>query len=347
MAEEQSEVKRTEIHELGEFALIEHLSQDFVTQQTSTIKAIGDDAAVIHPSDAMMLVSTDLLIEGIHFDLIYTPLKHLGYKCVVVNLSDIYAMNAFPTQITVSIAVSNRFSVEALEELYDGIRTACDHYKVDLIGGDTTSSPKGLVISITAIGKQVNEKIVYRSGAKHGDQIYVSGELGAAYLGLQLLEREKQIYLSDPKIKVDLENQQYIIGKFLKPEAARQCIFQLAKAEITPTCMIDLSDGLSSDLLHICKQSNCGAIIFEENVPINTEAQLMAIKFNLDPITCALNGGEDYELLFTASDEDSDKLRFIPGVYHIGEIVDANHGIKLRTNAGKFHPITAQGWKHF
>lgn len=344
----QEEVqKRTEINELGEFALIQLLTSEFVKQQPSTLKGIGDDAAVIDAANACTVVSTDLLIEGIHFDLIYTPLKHLGYKSIVVNLSDIYAMNAIPTQVTVSIAVSNRFSVEAIEELYEGIRRACDFYKVDLVGGDTTSSPKGLVISVTAIGRQVKEKIVYRDGAKPGDQIFVTGEIGGAYLGLQILEREKQIFLEDSKVKIDLENQKYVVERFLKPEASRISVFQFAKSEIVPTSMIDLSDGLSSDLLHICTQSKCGAVIFEENVPINTEAQLLAIKFNLDPITCALNGGEDYELLFTANEADSEKLRFLPGFYHIGEIAEVSQGVKLRSSSGKFHPISAQGWKHF
>lgn len=344
---QEESFKRTEISELGEFKLIKLLTSEFAKLQNSTIKGIGDDAAVIDAANACTLISTDLLIEGIHFDLTYTPLKHLGYKSIIVNLSDIYAMNAIPTQVTVSIAVSNRFSVEAIEEIYEGIRTACNFYKVDLVGGDTTSAPKGLVISVTAIGRQIKEKIVYRSGANSGDQIFVTGEIGAAYLGLQLLEREKLIFLENPKIPIDLEDQKFCVGKFLKPEAARTAIFQFAQSDIIPTSMIDLSDGLSSDLLHICEQSNQGALIFEENVPINTEAQLLAIKFNLDPITAALNGGEDYELLFTANETDSEKLRFLPGFYHIGEIVDPNLGVKLRSNSGKFHPITAQGWNHF
>ena len=306
---QEESFKRTEISELGEFKLIKLLTSEFAKLQNSTIKGIGDDAAVIDAANACTLISTDLLIEGIHFDLTYTPLKHLGYKSIIVNLSDIYAMNAIPTQVTVSIAVSNRFSVEAIEEIYEGIRTACDFYKVDLVGGDTTSSPKGLVISVTAIGRQIKEKIVYRSGANSGDQIFVTGEIGAAYLGLQLLEREKLIFLENPKIPIDLEDQKFCVGKFLKPEAARTAIFQFAQSD--------------------------------------TESQLLAIKFNLDPITAALNGGEDYELLFTANDTDSEKLRFLPGFYHIGEIVDPNLGVKLRSNSGKFHPITAQGWNHF
>ena len=347
MSTEESNIQRTEISELGEFKLIETLTSEFVQLQNSTIKSIGDDAAVIDLGDRAMVITTDLLVEWIHFDLMYTPLKHLGYKAVVVNLSDVYAMNAIPSHITVSISVSNRFSVEALQELYEGIRIACETYKVDLVGGDTTSSPKGLTISVTAVGFQSKEKITYRNGAKAGDQIYVSGHLGAAYLGLQLLEREKQIYLENPNVQPDLENQDYVVGKFLKPEARKDTILWLAKSGVIPTAMMDLSDGLSSDLLHICKQSQCGAIIDEESVPIHTDAKLLAIKFNLDPITCALNGGEDYELLFCVKAEDTDKLKFLPDFYHIGEITTPDAGVQLRSSSGKLHPLTAQGWNHF
>ncbi|MDQ3143056.1 MAG: thiamine-phosphate kinase [Bacteroidota bacterium] len=344
---EESAVKRTEISELGEFGLIPHLVENFQLRQSSSLKGIGDDAAVIDLGNQVLLVSTDMLVEWTHFDLIYTPLKQLGYKSVVVNLSDIYAMNGHPQQITVSIAVSNRYSVEALEELYEGIRLACEYYKVDLVGGDTTSSPKGLVISVTVIGRQEKTKVSYRSGATPGDQIFTTGELGGAYLGLQILEREKQLFLSDPNIKPDLENQDYLIGRFLKPEARKDAILWLDKAGVIPTAMIDLSDGLSSDLMQICKQSTCGAVIFEDAIPMHPEAQLLALKFNIDPITCALNGGEDYELLLTVKSEDTDKLKFLPGFYHIGEITESKSGIKLLSTSNKLHDLIAQGWKHF
>lgn len=286
---EQQE-KRTEIGELGEFGLIEKLTQGFENYQPGTVKGVGDDAAVIDGGDLQTVVSTDLLLEGIHFDLMYTPLKHLGYKAVVVNLSDIYAMNAIPSQVTVSIGLSSRFSLEAVEELYAGIKAACDYYKVDLVGGDTASSLQGLVISVTAVGHAVKSDITYRSGAKVGDIICVTGNLGAAYLGLQILEREKQVYLSQPEMKPDLEEQQYIIGRQLKPEARNDMIQHFAKSKVIPTAMIDVSDGLASDLMHICKQSNVGAFVEESGVPIHPEAQQMALKFQLDPITCALSG---------------------------------------------------------
>lgn len=341
-------VTRTEISSYGEFGLIRHLTEKFELKQPSTVKGVGDDAAVINVGEnKCCVVSTDMLIEGIHFDLMYVPLKHLGYKSVVVNLSDIYAMNATPTQITVSIAISNRFSVEALEEIYDGIRAACTAYNVDLVGGDTTSSQKGLVISITAIGFVNKEKITYRNNAQIGDLICCTGDLGAAYLGLQLLEREKQLFLSDPNTKPDLENQQYLIGRQLKPEARKDFIEMFEKNHLIPTSMIDISDGLASELFHICTQSGVGAIIEESGVPIHPEAELMAIKFNLDPITCALNGGEDYELLFTINPNDTDKIKYLPDVYIMGEIVDAAESIKLHTKGGKIHNITAQGWVHF
>ncbi|MFZ4474492.1 MAG: thiamine-phosphate kinase, partial [Saprospiraceae bacterium] len=329
---------RTDVNTLGEFGLIDHLTRDFPLVQASSLKGIGDDAAVIDNGPFMTVVSTDLLVEGIHFDLAYTPLRHLGYKAVVVNLSDIYAMNAFPRQITVSIAISNRFSVEALEELYAGIRAACDAYKVDLIGGDTTSSPKGLTISVTAIGQGEKELLTYRNGAKVGDLICITGDLGAAYLGLQLLEREKQLWQDNPQLQPDLEEQKYVVGRQLKPEARKDLIETFRHIQLKPTSMIDISDGLASEVFHICKQSNVGALIEETGVPIHPEAQLLALKFKLDPITCALNGGEDYELLFTIDPKDIDKIRFLPEIYIAGEILDAKDGIKLQTQGGNMHP---------
>ena len=339
--------KFTDVNTLGEFGLIEKLTEKTNKYHPSTIKGIGDDAAVVNYGDSYMVISTDLLIEGIHFDLMYMPLKHLGYKAVMVNLSDIYAMNAIPTQITVSIAISSKFSVEALEELYAGIHEACRLYKIDLIGGDTTSSTKGLSISITAMGEVKKEKITYRSGAKVGDILCVTGDLGAAYLGLQILEREKQLYVSNPGIKPDLEDQKYLLERQLKPEARKDSIQYFDKESIIPTAMIDVSDGLASDLMHVCKASGVGAYIEEAKIPIKQEAQLMAIKFRLDPVTTALNGGEDYELLFTIDEKDLEKIRYMPDVYIIGEITSKKDGISLHTTGGNIHPLKAQGWNHF
>ncbi len=339
--------KRTDVNQLGEFGLINHLTKNIKLQNSSSFKGIGDDAAVIDNGKLQTVVSTDMLVEGIHFDLMYSPLKHLGYKSVVVNVSDIYAMNAIPKQITLSIALSNRFSVEALEEFYEGVQLACDKYKVDLIGGDTTSSPKGLYISVTAIGQAPADKIVYRNTAKVGDIICVTGDLGAAYLGLQLLEREKQLFLSNPGLKTDLEGQDYLVGRQLKPEARKDTIELFAKNNLVPTSMIDISDGLASELFHLCTQSKVGAFIEEKGVPIHDDTQLMAIKFKLDPITCALSGGEDYELLFTIKPSDIDKVKFLPDLYIIGDVVDAKDGVKLHTTGGNIHPIKAQGWQHF
>jgi thiamine-monophosphate kinase len=339
--------KRTEISELGEFGLIEHLTKNFPIEHQSTVKGIGDDAAVIENGDFLTLVSTDLLVEGIHFDLAYMPLKHLGYKAVVVNLSDIYAMNGRPKQITVSLAVSNRFSVEAMEEIYEGIRLACRRYDVDLVGGDTTGSINGLLISITAIGQGEKGKITYRNGAKKGDIICVTGDLGAAYLGLQILEREKQIWLTNPDVQPDLGTRKYLIERQLKPEARRDAVEVFEKAGLIPTAMMDISDGLASELIHICKQSGVGAFLEESGVPIHQDAQLQAIDFGLDPITCALSGGEDYELLFTIDPSDIEKVRFLPDIYIAGEITEAADGINLHTLKGNVHPLKAQGWRHF
>lgn len=343
----EKEVKRTDVNELGEFGLIDHLTKNFSNKNLSTVKAVGDDAAVIENGNLMTVVSTDMLVEGIHFDMIYSPLKHLGYKAVVVNLSDIYAMNAYPKQITVSLALSNRYSVEALEEIYEGIQQACKFYKVDLIGGDTTSSPKGLIISVTAIGQQERDKIVYRDGAKLGDLLCVTGNLGAAYLGLQLLEREKQVYLGNPGVKPDLGDQNYLVGRQLKPEARRDMIEAFAKNDLIPTAMIDVSDGLASEVFHLCRQSGLGALVEESGVPIHPDAEVQAIDFSMDPITCALSGGEDYELLFTVDPKDLEKVKYLPDIYIMGEMVEKSEGIKLHTKGGNIHEIKAQGWKHF
>jgi len=339
--------QRTDVNELGEFGLIDHLTQDFPLRNPSSVKGVGDDAAVIDNRAFLTVVSTDMLVEGIHFDLMYTPLKHLGYKSVIVNLSDIYAMNARPKQITVSIALSNRFSVEALDEIYDGIRTACRIYNVDLVGGDTTSSPRGLVISVTAVGQGEKDKLAYRNGAKAGDLICITGNLGAAYLGLQLLEREKQVYIANPGVQPELEGNSFLIGRQLKPEARRDMIDMFETNKLVPTAMIDISDGLSSDLFHICKQSGVGAFLEESGVPIHPDAQLQALEFKLDPITCALSGGEDYELLFTIDPGDIDKVKYLPDIYIAGEIVPREDGVKLHTRGGKLHDIRAQGWRHF
>ena len=341
------QISRTDVNTLGEFGLIEHLTQGFELRNASSLKGINDDAAVIDNGKFLTVVSTDLLIEGIHFDLMYTPLKHLGYKAVVVNVSDIYAMNARPQQITVSIAISNRFSVEALDELYAGIRAACDHYGVDLVGGDTSSSNKGLLISVTAIGQGEADLLTYRNTARVGDLVCITGNLGAAYLGLQILEREKQIFLSDPNIPPNLEDQSFLIGRQLKPEARKDMIEMFAQQRLKPTAMMDISDGLSSDLLHICRQSGVGAYIEESGVPIHPDAQQMALKFGLDPITVALSGGEDYELLFTIDPNDVDKVKYLPDIYIAGEIIPAADGLKLHTKGGNIHEMTAQGWTHF
>ncbi len=345
MAEQNTE--RTDINSLGEFGLIDHLTKSFALHQPSSLKGVGDDAAIIDNGDQLTVVSTDMLVEGIHFDLMYTSLKHLGYKSVVVNLSDIYAMNAAPKQITMSLALSNRFSLEALDELYEGIHKACERYGVDLVGGDTTSSLKGMIMSVTAIGQGTKEKLTYRHTARPGDLICISGDLGGAYLGLQLLEREKQIYLSNPGIQPDLEGQNYVIGRQLKPEARKDMIELFAKNALVPTSMIDISDGLASEVFHICKASNVGAFIEESGVPIHPDSEMMALKFKLDPITCALSGGEDYELLFTIAPEDVEKVKYMPDVFIAGEITSAADGIKLHTKGGNIHNLQAQGWRHF
>jgi thiamine-monophosphate kinase len=338
---------RTEISTLGEFGLIDHLTKNFEIQNVSTVLSVGDDAAVIDHFGKQTVVTTDLLVEGIHFDLMYTPLKHLGYKSVIVNLSDVYAMNATPTQITISIAFSNRFSVEALDEFYEGVYIACDKHGVDLVGGDTSSSNKGFIISVTAIGEVAPDKFVKRSTAQKGDLICVSGDLGAAFLGLTLMEREKKIFLENPKVQPDLENEDYIVGKLLKPEARKDIIEFFEKNEITPTAMMDISDGLSSEVLHLCKQSNLGCRIYEEKIPIHDLARKAAFKFGLDPTVCALNGGEDYELIFTLKQEDYDKITLNEEIAVVGYMTELEEGTKLLTKGGNIFDMTAQGWNAF
>ncbi len=338
---------RTEISSLGEFGLIEHLTKNFEIRNASTILSIGDDAAVIDHFGKQTVITSDMLVEGIHFDLMYTPLKHLGYKSVVVNLSDLYAMNATPTHITLNIAFSNRFSVEALDEFYEGVYAACEKYEADLIGGDTSSSQKGFIISVTAIGEITPEKIVKRSGAQKGDLICVSGDLGASFLGLTLLEREKKIYLEHPEIQPDLENEQYIVGRLLKPEAKKEIIDFFDKEGIVPTSMMDVSDGLSSEILHICKQSNAGCIVYEDKIPINDQARQYAYKLELDPTACALSGGEDYELVFTLKQKDHEKIVLNEQISVIGYITDIEEGAHIITKGGNTHKLTAQGWNAF
>ena len=338
---------RTEISTLGEFGLIDHLTKNFEIQNVSTVLSVGDDAAVIDHFGKQTVVTTDLLVEGIHFDLMYTPLKHLGYKSVIVNLSDVYAMNATPTQITISIAFSNRFSVEALDEFYEGVYIACEKHGVDLVGGDTSSSNKGFIISVTAIGEVAPDRFVKRSTAQNGDLICVSGYLGAAFLGLTLMEREKKIFLENPKVQPDLENEDYIVGKLLKPEARKDIIEFFEKNEITPTAMMDISDGLSSEVLHLCKQSNLGCRIYEEKIPIHDLARKAAFKFGLDPTVCALNGGEDYELIFTLKQEDYDKITLNEEIAVVGYMAELEEGTKLLTKGGNTFDITAQGWNAF
>lgn len=339
--------QRTEIGALGEFGLIDRITKGFTKYHKNTLYGVGDDAAVIGEGDTVSLVSTDMLMEGIHFDLMYSPLKHLGYKAVVVNLSDICAMNGIPEQVTVSIGLSNRFSVEAVEELYEGIKAACDYYQVDLIGGDTCSSKQGLVISVTAMGRASKKQVSYRNTAKSGDILCVTGNLGASYLGLQLLEREKQLYLSQPDVQPELTGHDYLIQRQLKPEARLDMVRTFHDADFIPTSMIDVSDGVASELFHICTQSGVGAYVEEVKVPMREDAELQAINFQMDPITCALNGGEDYELLFTASVDDLDKIKMLPDTSIIGEITDEKEGIKLLTSGGNIHKLKAQGWQHF
>ena len=335
---------RTSLADLGEFGLIDRLTEGFKIHNPSTLKGVGDDAAVMDFKDKKTVVSTDLLIEGVHFDLSYVPLKHLGYKAVSVNVSDIYAMNATATQITVSIAVSNRFPLEALEELYAGIRLACDRYKVDLVGGDTTSSTRGLIISVTAIGEANEEDLVYRNGAQPNDLIVLTGDIGGAYMGLQILEREKAVFQVNPNSQPDIEMYSYILERQLKPEARKDIPPLLKQLGVKPTAMMDVSDGLSSELLHICKQSGVGCRLYEDKIPLDPQVISTCEEFNLDSTTIALSGGEDYELLFTIAQADYDKIKGNPNFSVIGYITDKEEGVNLVTRAGQFIPIIARGW---
>ncbi|MBL7752310.1 MAG: thiamine-phosphate kinase [Chitinophagaceae bacterium] len=338
--------ERTEIATLGEFGLIEHLTRNNETRNATTLLSVGDDAAVIDHFGKQTVVTTDLLVEGVHFDLSYTPLKHLGYKSIVVNLSDIYAMNATPTQVVVSLGISNRFSVESLEEFYEGIYAACREYNVDLVGGDTTSSQKGMIISVTALGEVAPDKYVKRSTAQKGDLLCVSGDLGAAYIGLLFLEREKKIYLENPQIQPDLEGEAYVIGRLLKPEARKDIIAFFEEKGIMPTSMMDISDGLSSEILHICKQSELGCILYEEKIPVAQDSKLAAYKFEIDPTACALSGGEDYELVFTVAQTDYEKIKDNEAISIVGYMTEPEKGAQIITKGGSQHPLTAQGWNH-
>ncbi|GHC45670.1 thiamine-phosphate kinase [Ulvibacter litoralis] len=340
---ENKDNSRTDISQLGEFGLIDHLTKQFSIQHKSTIKGIGDDAAVI-TLDEPIVVTTDLLVEGVHFDLSYMPLKHLGYKAVIVNLSDVYAMNATPSQITVSIAASNRFPVEALEELYAGIATAAKIYGIDVVGGDTTSSTSGLLISITAIGHAKKEDIVYRDGAGDSDLLVVSGDLGAAYLGLQILEREKQVFKVNPNSQPDLDAYTYLIERQLKPEARKDIVKLLADLEVLPTSMIDISDGLSSEILHLCKNSKVGCNLYEDKIPLDPQVISTSEEFKMDSTTIALSGGEDYELLFTVKQEDFPKIKGNPNLSIIGHMTHEKEGVHLITRANTKIPIVARGW---
>lgn len=344
---EDKNQQRTDLSQLGEFGLIDHLAKSFEVTQKSTIKAIGDDAAVLEFDKDRVVVSTDFLVEGVHFDLSYMPLKHLGYKAVIVNLSDIFAMNAEATQITVSIAVSNRFPLEAIEELYAGVQTACKLYNVDLVGGDTTSSTSGLIISVTAIGQVKTGNEVYRNGAKPNDLLVVSGDLGGAYLGLQVLEREKEVFKVNPNNQPDLDAYTYIIERQLKPEARKDIIKLLADLEVKPTAMIDISDGLSSEILHLCKASKVGCDLYENKIPLDPQVISTSEEFNMDSTTIALSGGEDYELLMTISQDDFPKIKANPHLTVIGYITEEASGAHLVTRGDQKIQLTAQGWNSF
>jgi thiamine-monophosphate kinase len=338
---------RTEVNDYGEFGLIHHLTKNIELQNASSVLGVGDDAAVIDHFGKQTVVTTDLLLEGVHFDLAYTPLKHLGYKSVVVNLSDVYAMNATPTQITLSIGISSKVSVEALEEFYEGVYIACEEYGVDLVGGDTSASQKGFIVSVTAIGEINEEKVVKRSTAQKGDLICVSGDLGAAYIGLLFLEREKKIFLESPQVQPDLENEGYVIGRLLKPKARKDIVEFLEQQQVLPTSMMDISDGLSSEILHICEKSGVGCVIYEEKIPIAEDARNAAYKFEIDPTACALSGGEDYELLFTIKQDDYEKLTLNEQISVIGYITESDQGAKIKTKGGNTFDVTAQGWNAF
>ncbi|KAB5488758.1 MULTISPECIES: thiamine-phosphate kinase [Flagellimonas] len=344
---EDKNPQRTSLGELGEFGLIDHLTQNFELKQPSSLVGIGDDAAVMDFKDKKVIVSTDMLVEGVHFDLSYMPLKHLGYKSVMVNLSDICAMNALPTQVTVSIAVSNRFPLEALEEFYEGVALACKLYHVDLVGGDTTSSNKGMIISVTAIGAANADEIVYRKGSKPNDLLVVTGDLGGAYLGLQVLEREKEVFKVNPNSQPDLEAYSYLVERQLKPEARKDMVELLKKLEVKPTSMIDISDGLSSEILHLCKHGDVGCNLFEDKIPLDPSAIATCEEFKMDSTMVALGGGEDYELLFTIDQADFPKIKGNPNLTVIGHMTEKSEGAHLITRAETKIPITAQGWNSF
>lgn len=345
---EESAQDLTPISRFGEFKLIEHLTRDFVVHNPDVLKGVGDDAAVYAINDKEVhVVTTDLLVEGVHFDLRYVPLKHLGYKSVIVNLSDIYAMNARPFGITVSVALSSRFTVEALDEFYQGVQIACQHYDVDLLGGDTSSSRMGLLVSVTAIGKANKQDVVYRSGAKEHDLLCVSGDLGGAYAGLQVLEREKEVFLKNPSVQPELSGRDYVVGRQLKPEARGDIIRILREHGIKPSSMIDISDGLGSELLHLCKQSRKGATIYEDKLPIDHETAMVAADLKIPTLTMALNGGEDYELLFSVPLEFYDKVKTIKEISIIGHIIEEEAGVHVITSGGAMLPVQAQGWNHF
>lgn len=344
---EDKNQQRTEISKLGEFGLIDHLTKNFKVEQKSTIKGIGDDAAVLNFGNKKVVLTTDLLVEGVHFDLSYMPLKHLGYKAVMVNLSDVYAMNASASQITVSIAISNRFPLEAIEELYAGIELAAKTYNVDVVGGDTTSSVTGLIISISAVGVANEEDIVYRNGARPNDLLVVTGDLGGAYMGLQVLEREKEVFKVNPNNQPDLDNYSYIIERQLKPEARKDIVKLLNGLDVKPTAMIDISDGLSSEIIHICKQSNVGCDLYENKIPLDPQVISTCEEFKIDSTMIALSGGEDYELLMTISQEDYPKIKANPNLTVIGFMTEQSNGIHLVTRADTKIPLKAQGWNAF
>ena len=342
-----SEKKRTEIGELGEFSLIEKLAKGFEPKHSETVKGIGDDAAVIDSGNKYTLISMDMLLEGLHFDLAYVPLQHLGYKAITVNVSDIAAMNGIPKQVTVGLGLSNRFSVEAVEMIYEGIKAACKDYHVDLVGGDTTSSRAGLVISVSILGEVSKEKIVYRSQAMENDIVCVTGDLGAAFVGLQVMEREKQEYLVNPDMQPKLDKYDYIVGRQLRPKARMDVIHDFRDLGIVPTSMIDVSDGLASDIFHICKQSGLGVALYEDKLPIDKQAYETAAEFSIDPNSCALNGGEDYELLFTIGQDDYEKIKNHKDIHTVGYMQVKRKGKTFVTRSNNVVELTAQGWKHF
>ncbi len=340
----ENKENRTELSEMGEFGLIRHLASAIATKNPKTVKGIGDDCAVIDRGDHFELVTCDLLLEGIHFDLSFCPMKHLGYKAVMVNLSDIYAMNGMPQQIVVGLGISNRFSLEAIEELYEGMALACERHNVDLVGGDTTSSRSGIVISVTAIGSVDKDRVVYRSGASDNDLICVSGDLGGAFAGLQILNREKKIFIDNPNIQPDLSGADYVVERQLKPEARKEVVDALREADVIPTSMIDVSDGLASELFHLCTSSSKGCRIYEEKIPIDVETVALCEEMNINPSVAALSGGEDYELLFTIRQSDFEKVKDIKGFTFIGHVTDAAAGLSLIDQGGHETPLKAQGW---